>query len=105
MAVDGPFQCGGARQKSGRASAPRYAAHAEGTYLVPLEQVRFSNGEGKIKLKDTVRGKDVYILSDIGNYSCTYQMFGLQTTWARTNIFRTSNAPSPPSAAPPTASH
>ena len=48
----------------------------EGTYPVPLEQVRFSNGEGKIKLKDTVRGKDVYILSDIGNYSCTYQMFG-----------------------------
>ena len=48
----------------------------EGTYLVPLEQVRFSNGEGKIRLTDTVRGKDVYILSDIGNYSCTYEMFG-----------------------------
>lgn len=47
-----------------------------GTYLVSTEEVRFSNGEGKVRLEETVRGKDVYILSDVGNYSCTYDMFG-----------------------------
>ncbi len=49
---------------------------AEESYLIPIEEVRFSNGEGKIKLLDTCRGKDVYILADVGNYSCTYNMFG-----------------------------
>ena len=46
------------------------------SYLVPIEEVRFSNGEGKIKLLDSVRGKDIYILCDVGNYSCEYTMFG-----------------------------
>lgn len=46
------------------------------SYLVPIEEIRFSNGEGKVKLLETVRGKDVYILCDVGNYSCTYSMYG-----------------------------
>ena len=46
------------------------------TFLVPTNEIRFANGEGKIKLPETVRGKDIYILCDIGNYSCTYKMFG-----------------------------
>lgn len=46
------------------------------SYLVPIEEVRFANGEGKVKLLETVRGKDVYILCDVGNYSCTYSMYG-----------------------------
>lgn len=45
-------------------------------YIIPIEEVRFSNGEGKIKILDTVRGKDIFILADVGNYSCTYKMFG-----------------------------
>ncbi len=46
------------------------------SYLVPIEEIRFANGEGKVKLLETVRGKDVYILCDVGNYSCTYSMYG-----------------------------
>ncbi|MDF2531166.1 MAG: phosphoribosylpyrophosphate synthetase [Clostridia bacterium] len=46
------------------------------SFLISTEEVRFSNGEGKVKIEETVRGKDVYILCDIGNYSCTYEMFG-----------------------------
>lgn len=46
------------------------------SYVVPIDQIRFNNGEGKIKLHDTVRGKDLFILCDVGNYSCTYNMFG-----------------------------
>ena len=46
------------------------------SFLIPIDEVRFSNGEGKAKLSDSVRGKDIYLLCDIGNYSCTYKMFG-----------------------------
>jgi len=46
------------------------------TYLVDVNQVRFSNGEAKLQLKSSVRGKDVFIIADIGNYDCTYKMFG-----------------------------
>lgn len=51
---------------------------AEESYIIPIQEVRFSNGEGKIKLLDTVRGKDIYIIADVGNYSCTYKMFGFE---------------------------
>jgi ribose-phosphate pyrophosphokinase len=46
------------------------------TFLISTEEVRFSNGEGKVRIEETVRGKDLYILCDVGNYSCTYDMFG-----------------------------
>lgn len=45
-------------------------------FIVESLQTRFSNGEGKIKLNETVRGKDIYILADVSNYSITYDMFG-----------------------------
>ncbi|MBW6410614.1 ribose-phosphate pyrophosphokinase [Clostridium weizhouense] len=48
------------------------------SFLIPHNEVRFSNGEGKVKISETVRGKDIYILCDVGNYSCTYKMFGIK---------------------------
>ena len=48
------------------------------SYIIPIEEVRFNNGEGKIRINDSVRSKDIYILSDVGNYSCCYNMFGMQ---------------------------
>ena len=38
------------------------------SYIIPIEEVRFSNGEGKVKINDSVRGRDIYILCDIGKY-------------------------------------
>ena len=46
------------------------------SYLVSIDEVRFNNGEGKVKINETIRNKDVYIISDIGNHSITYDMFG-----------------------------
>lgn len=48
------------------------------TFLISSDEIRFSNGEGKVKLSETVRGKDIYIICDVGNYSCTYKMFGFE---------------------------
>jgi ribose-phosphate pyrophosphokinase len=46
------------------------------TYLVNSECPRFASGDGKGILKNTIRGNDVFIIADVGNYSCTYEMFG-----------------------------
>lgn len=41
-------------------------------YIVNPGLVRFNNGEGKCTFEESIRGKDVYILSDVSNYSITY---------------------------------
>lgn len=46
-------------------------------YIIPITRDRFSNGEGKIKINDTIRDKDIYIISDVGNYNVTYNMHGI----------------------------
>ena len=48
------------------------------SYIIPIEEVRFNNGEGKVKINASVRGRDIYILCDIGNYSCTYDLCGFE---------------------------
>ena len=45
-------------------------------YIVPLTASRFSNGEGKVIINDSVRNKELYIFCDIGNYSVTYKWHG-----------------------------
>ena len=45
-------------------------------HLINLTASRFQNGEGKVKINETVRGKDVFILTDVGNYSISYMLHG-----------------------------
>ena len=47
-------------------------------YIIPVRNDRFSNGEGKVALGDSVRGKDIYVLSDVGNYGVTYKMRNME---------------------------
>lgn len=44
-------------------------------YLLDAQCPRFSSGDAKGLIKSTVRGKDLFILVDVGNYSCTYKLF------------------------------
>lgn len=46
-------------------------------YIVNINNSRFSNGEGKIKIEENIREQDLYILCDVGNYSLNYKMHGL----------------------------
>ena len=46
------------------------------TFLVEAECPRFSSGDGKGLIKQTVRGNDLFILCDMGNYSVKYDYFG-----------------------------
>ena len=45
-------------------------------YIVPIVNDRFNNGEGKITIKGSVREKDLYIISDVGNYDISYNLHG-----------------------------
>lgn len=47
-------------------------------YTIPHCLSRFSNGEGKAKIEESVRDKDIYIISDVGNYSEKYKMHGFE---------------------------
>ena len=46
------------------------------SYLIETQCPRFSSGDGKGLIKKSIRGDDIYIIVDVGNYACTYQMFG-----------------------------
>lgn len=50
--------------------------YAQDSYLVETECPRFSSGDGKGLIKTSIRGDDIFIIVDVGNYSCTYKMFG-----------------------------
>ena len=47
----------------------------EGTFLIQANCPRFGSGEGKGMLKESIRGNDVYIITDIFNYGVTYNMY------------------------------
>ena len=48
----------------------------ENSYLVDFKPDRFSNGEGKVKINESVNNTDLYILSDVGNYDISYNYHG-----------------------------
>ncbi len=48
----------------------------EESFIANVECPRFSSGEGKALLHDSMRGHDVYIICDPFNYGVTYKMYG-----------------------------
>ncbi len=50
----------------------------DNTFIMKVTKDRFNNGEGKIRIDETIRDIDVFIMADIGNYGETYQMHGFE---------------------------
>ena len=48
------------------------------TFLLPAECPRFTSGEAKGIIYDSVRGDDLFVMCDVGNYNVRYKMFGLE---------------------------
>ncbi len=48
------------------------------SFITPVETIKFSDGEGKALICDTIRDKDVYIMCDTHNYSVTYKMYDFE---------------------------
>ena len=46
------------------------------SYIVPVDCPRFQSGDAKGLVKRSVRGHDVFLVVDPGNYSLTYNLFG-----------------------------
>ncbi len=46
------------------------------TFILDTSFPRFTTGDGKGTINDSVRGLDLYIIVDVGNYNCTYNMLG-----------------------------
>lgn len=55
---------------------PAFIGYRENNYLVDCSCPRFGTGEGKGVFNESIRGKDLYILCDVCNYSLTYTVNG-----------------------------
>ena len=55
---------------------PAFHGYMEDNYLMEVDCPRFGTGEGKAVLSDSVRGKDIFLLTDVCNHSITYTMNG-----------------------------
>ena len=53
-----------------------FSGYEKDSYLLSAKVPRFGSGEAKGIINESVRGKDIYILVDVCNYSCTYSMSG-----------------------------
>ncbi len=47
------------------------------TFIIPIKENFFEDGHFKVEINETVRGKDMFMLTDVGNYSIEYKMHGL----------------------------
>ncbi|HJA67829.1 phosphoribosylpyrophosphate synthetase [Lachnoclostridium sp. An169] len=56
--------------------SPLYVNYKSNNYLVDCACPRFGSGEAKGILKETVRGTDLFIMTDVCNYSLTYLVNG-----------------------------
>ncbi len=57
-------------------------------YIVKTDCPRFGSGEGKGLIYESLRGHDVYIISDMFNYGVTYKMFGVETRMSPDDHFQ-----------------
>lgn len=56
--------------------------------ILPVDLPRFATGDAKAVLQRSVRGKDVYILVDVGNYSQTYTIFDRENAMSPDDHFQ-----------------
>jgi len=57
------------------------------SYIIDCEWPRFGSGEGKGVLRDTVRGKDIYILADVTNHSLSFKVNGFMHYMSPDDIY------------------
>ncbi|MDD6278859.1 MAG: ribose-phosphate pyrophosphokinase [Ruminococcus sp.] len=58
------------------------------SFLIESQCPRFASGDGKGLIKSTVRGSDLFILIDVGNYNCKYQMFSKENSMSPDDHFQ-----------------
>ncbi len=59
-------------------SSPLFSSYQLDNYLIECTCPRFGTGEAKGIIKESIRGKDLFIMVDVCNYSLTYTVNGHQ---------------------------
>lgn len=54
--------------------SPAFQGYVQDNYLLDFSLPRFGSGEAKCSINETVRGKDLFIMTDVTNHSLTYKM-------------------------------
>lgn len=65
-----------------------FKGYLEDSYIVDSKCPRFGSGEAKGQILDSVRGTDLYILTDVCNNSITYKVFGHTNYMSPDNHFQ-----------------
>ncbi len=66
----------------------KLAGYDNDSFLIEAECPRFSSGDGKGLIKSTVRGKDLFIIVDVGNYNVKYDYFGMENAMSPDDHFQ-----------------
>ncbi|MDD6340373.1 MAG: ribose-phosphate pyrophosphokinase [Butyrivibrio sp.] len=64
------------KREHDEASSLHFRGYCKDSYKVPVSCPRFGSGEAKGSIKASVRGSDMYILTDVMNHSITYSVNG-----------------------------
>ena len=62
--------------------------NSESTFIADAHCPRFGSGEAKALINESMRGLDLYIISDCFNYGVTYKMYGMQVPMSPDDHFQ-----------------
>lgn len=62
--------------KNAAKNDPAFQGYVSDDYILDSACYRFGSGEGKAQIKESIRGKDLFILVDVCNHSVPYKMNG-----------------------------
>ncbi len=69
-------------RESEHADSPAFIGYKRDNYIIDAVVPRFSSGEAKGLIRESVRGDDLYILVDVCNYSLTYKLYGMENHYS-----------------------
>lgn len=70
---------------------PQYASYpgfSRSNFIIESSCPRFASGEGKAILHESIRGYDIFIITDVGNYGCTFKMYGIESPMSPDDHFQ-----------------
>ncbi len=69
-------------RKSKYSDEPEYHNYQRDSYLIDIKCPRFGTGEAKCVINESIRGKDIFILVDVCNYSMKYTVCGQENHYS-----------------------
>ncbi len=67
---------------------PAFQGYVKDDYVARIELGRMGTGEGKCTILDSVRGDDIFIITDVTNHSLTYRMNGYENHYSPDDHFQ-----------------